>query len=93
MRAFRTGPLVLGMLLAVIGILGLSRPARAGDPWYFDVDGHWSRSYVRVMWEEGVTDGWLLLDGTLAMFQPGRAMTRVEYIMLLAKAFRLAPIT
>jgi hypothetical protein len=77
------------ILVACIG--GLAGPARAGDPWYLDVDHHWARQYIRVMWEEGVTDGWLMSQGMLAIFQPGRAITRAEYAVLLAKAFRQTP--
>ena len=90
MRSRVLTPAILGLIL-VTCIAGLSSPAQAGDPWYLDVDHHWSRQYVRVMWEEGVTDGWLMSQGTLAMFQPDRAITRAEYAVLLAKAFRQTP--
>ncbi|HAI20566.1 MAG TPA: hypothetical protein DCM14_01480 [Clostridiales bacterium UBA8153] len=90
MRSRRLRSAVLGLVLTA-WVFGPAGPAQAGDPWYLDVAHHWSLNYVRVMWEEEVTDGWLLSQGTLAMFQPDRAITRAEYAVLLAKAFRLTP--
>lgn len=30
-------------------------PSRNGGPWYTDLRGHWAETYVRVLWQEGVT--------------------------------------
>lgn len=80
-------------LVATCLVLGLSSPTQAHEPWYADLGGHWSRPYVWVMWEEGVTDGWVFLDGAYTLFWPNRQMTRAEYAVLLAKAFRLNPVS
>ncbi len=72
--------------------------AAGGDPWYDDVDGsHWAYQYVRVLWEEQVTDGKIVLvrrDGRQrreSRFYPSEDCTRGQYAMMLAKAFRLEP--
>ncbi len=68
------------------------QPAAAQDPWYIDVGDHWAHPFIRVLWEESITDGWVLLGGSLGLFQPNESMTRAQYAVQLAKVFRLAPV-
>ena len=72
-------------------LLILAHPVAARDPWYVDVGNHWARPYIRVLWDESITDGWVLLQGSLGLFQPNEAMTRAQYAVQLGKVFRLDP--
>lgn len=69
------------------------------DPWYRDVHGHWAEGYIRVLWEEGVADGYVarspipgLARLARATFRPDSAVSRGELAVLLARAFRVAPV-
>lgn len=68
-----------------------ARRALAGDRWYRDLAGHWARPYVRVLWEEGVTDGFIDDDGK-AYFQPESNTSRAELATMLCKVFVLPPL-
>ncbi|MDI3299496.1 MAG: S-layer homology domain-containing protein [Bacillota bacterium] len=65
------------------------------DPWYRDVPAsHWAYAIIRTLWEAGVTDGDRQLSGRrviAAYFRPEEVMSRAEYTLLAAQAFRLAP--
>ncbi|MCL6451447.1 MAG: S-layer homology domain-containing protein [Acetobacteraceae bacterium] len=74
------------------------------DPWYGDVEGHWCCPYLRVLWEEGATDGYLEEKqrwnprrhcwepaGWEAAYCPEQKVTRGQLAMALVKAFRLKP--
>ncbi|MDP2856373.1 MAG: S-layer homology domain-containing protein, partial [Bacillota bacterium] len=65
----------------------------AGETWYQDMVAHWAHDYVRLLWEEQVSDGF---QGSWAgysssVFMPQASCTRAQMAVLLAKAFRLAP--
>jgi len=72
-------------------------PGRAGaspgaDPWYTDVDIHWSWPYVKVLWEEGVADGVVYpTNPEIAWFYPDNSVTRAQFVVLLSKVFGLPP--
>ena len=62
----------------------------AGDPWYLDMEGHWAQSYVRVLWEEYVTDGqtsWM--NPNVCWYLPDERCTRAQFTTLLCKVFSL----
>ena len=83
---------VLFMCAATL-CMGMPRVASGGpeDPWYEDMDGHWSYRDVRVLWEEEVADGYLSCGKSY--FRPDALCTRAELAVMLAKAFRLAPLS
>lgn len=64
--------------------------AGTSDPWYTDLAGHWARPYIRVLWEEEVTDGYVYPSGR-SYFRPDRLCDRAQFLLLLAKAFQLDP--
>lgn len=76
-------------------------PARAHEIWYQDMTAHWAFDYVRLLWEEEVSDGYtgsgqLSWGGqdyvsSCSMFKPQDVCTRAQLAVMLAKAFRLAP--
>ncbi len=86
------------LLSATVTVILLPRPAWAadpgiGDPWYDDVFGHWAEKYIRVLWEEGVTDGWVH-NGShkrFSVYRPEDFVTRAEFTVMAAKVFRLDP--
>lgn len=85
------------IISAVIVALQLTVTARgycSGDPWYSDMDWHWSAPYVRVLWEEGVTDGIVVTTDyyTRAYFLPNSQATRAQFVTLMAKVFQLQPV-
>ena len=95
------------LTLVSVGIallLLISAPASAddSDPWYEDANGHWSEQYLAVLWEEGVTDGYVgerrIWTGrrwrteSYSLFNPDDPVGRAQYAMMLAKVFRLQPI-
>ena len=52
-----------------LGLILLLPPSPAfceGDPWYSDVSGHWAQEIIYVLWQEGVTDGFLFQWGRQA---------------------------
>jgi hypothetical protein len=64
----------------------------AGDPWYYDLGGHWARDYVRVLWEESVTDGYIpSVNPSVAKYWPDADSTRAQFATLLCKVFGLPP--
>ena len=81
--------------LAFAGLAVLLLPAIghcAGDPWYNDLRRHWAEPYVRVLWEEGVTDGYIpSVDPSVAKYWPEEYSTRAQLATLLMKVFALGP--
>jgi hypothetical protein len=64
----------------------------AGDPWYRDVSGHWAYSYIRILWEESVTDGYIPSENeNTAYYMPDSEATRAQLATLLCKVFALPP--
>jgi hypothetical protein len=69
------------------------------DPWYEDMEDHWSYHYVHTLWQEEVTDGeichglrWILGHfrfWTWSCFYPEENTTRAAFAVLLAKVFSL----
>ena len=98
MSGFCALPLVLraswlsGILF--LALLLFFSPVRAGqrdEGWYRDVSpSHWAYHYIRVLWEEDVADGWRSWGGSV--FLPDREITRAEFVLMMAKAFRLSPV-
>ncbi|MGE5578780.1 MAG: S-layer homology domain-containing protein [Bacillota bacterium] len=80
-----------GVFLLVL--LSLQSPANcAGDPRYNDIRGHWAEQYIRVLWEESVTDGYLpSVDSPTAKYRPDDFTTRAQLAVLLFKVFGLSP--
>lgn len=63
------------------------------DPWYSDVSGHWAQAMIYVLWQEGVTDGYLFQWGgeLTPYFFPDSDCTRAQLTVMLAKVFDLTP--
>lgn len=75
-----------------------SPPAAAADPPYCDVPrSHWAFPYIDLLREEEVTDAWITYlwsNGSWVMayrFWPNTPITRAEFTLMTAKAFRLHP--
>ncbi|QIA27130.1 S-layer homology domain-containing protein [Thermaerobacter sp. PB12/4term] len=82
------------LLVLFLFLLSLALPAEAADPWYADLKGHWAEDEVRVLWEEGVTDGYPREDALGRwqwLFLPNAFMERAQFAVLLAKVMGLAP--
>ncbi len=81
------------LLAIVIACLVVSRSAYcAVEPWYNDMRGNWAEAYVRVLWEEGVTDGYIpSVDPNVAKYWPQEYSTRAQLAVLLQKVFGLPP--
>ncbi|MCR4397400.1 MAG: S-layer homology domain-containing protein, partial [Firmicutes bacterium] len=85
-------------VVAAVLFLPTGHARAAGDRWYDDMAGHWSSRYVRVLWEEEVTDGECRVTGhedhphKRYLYHPSAVSSRSQYAMLLAKVFRLAPV-
>jgi len=83
-------------VLAVALLLAASAgPAGATDPWYADLGGHWAEDEVRVLWEEGVTDGYRFVDATgteRSYFLPDQFIQRAQFAVLVVKVLGLAPV-
>ncbi|MEX0975182.1 MAG: S-layer homology domain-containing protein [Bacillota bacterium] len=81
----------LTCILAAVFVVAL--PANvfcAGDPWYNDVRNHWAEPYIRVLWEESVTDGYIpSVNPDVAKYWPEEFSTRAELATLLCKVFSL----
>lgn len=101
MRRGRRRDILRAAVLALSLVLP-ARPALAGEPWYRDVPHrHWAYPYIRVLWEEEVTDGydwrqWLGSPGPRAAihdYYPDRTITLAEFTLMTGKAFRLSPVT
>ncbi|HHY76519.1 MAG TPA: hypothetical protein GX500_07105 [Firmicutes bacterium] len=90
---FAQSALTLACLIALL-LSGPRCAASGWDPWYIDADGHWAWSYIRVLWEEGVTDGVISVTNPgISWYYPDRYVTRAQFIVLLAKVFGLPPAT
>ena len=79
---------------ALLVLVALSLPAQAADPWYVDLKGHWVEDEVRVLWEEGVTDGYPRADALGRpqwYFLPNAFMERAQFAVLLVKVMGLPP--
>lgn len=63
------------------------------DPWYVDVHHHWAETYIRVLWEEGVADGYVgeVLFGRRSSFRPDQHAGRGQLAILFARGFRVPP--
>ncbi len=92
------------LLLAVTVALPYSTAIAAEEVWFDDMTRHhWAYDYVRVLWEEGVADGWYTIDRdwhpflftwftrTEYHFRPKRDITRGEFLVLLTKTLGLTP--
>jgi len=94
-------PLV-AMILATLAITAVpirtARAAMEDEPWYGDMGRHWASEYVRILWEEKVTDGEVRMTRRHgnkhreAYYYPSLVSTRAQYAMMLAKAFGLQPL-
>lgn len=69
------------------------------EPFYRDLSGHWARSWIEVLWEEGVTDGYQVLTYSPHLgwhresrFRPDTNMRLDSWTTLAAKVFDLTPI-
>lgn len=96
MKVFRRVPGLPKALAYIVLCLILTIPTAktawcAHDPWYRDVDGHWARNYIYVLWQEKVTDG--QISKTRAYFFPESICTRAQFTVLMAKVFDLTPIS
>lgn len=81
------------LLATAIACLAVHHTAYcAVEPWYNDMRGHWAEPYVRVLWEEGVTDGYIpSVDPNVAKYWPQDYSTRAQLAVLLQKVFGLPP--
>ncbi len=80
--------IALGLLLACPAKKALC----AKDPWYSDMRKHWAEPYVRVLWEESVTDGYLSsIDASVCRYWPNEYATRAQLAVLLFRVFDLPP--
>jgi hypothetical protein len=86
---------VITLAIVVTGALGPHGSALAqGDPWYTDADIHWSGGYIRILWQEDVTDGVISpTNPGISFFYPDSYITRAQFIVLLSKVFGLTPLT
>ncbi|HHY11500.1 MAG TPA: hypothetical protein GX529_02605, partial [Firmicutes bacterium] len=87
-----------GVLCLFLGmVLAMATTHRAAlcesDPWYSDVRGHWAQEFIYVLWQEGVTDGFIFQweDRITPYFFPDSDCTRAQFTVLLAKVFCLTP--
>lgn len=79
-----TGAIAAALVLAPI------RGMCSGDPWYNDLRRHWAEPYVRVLWEESVTDGYIpSVNPDVAKYWPEDYSTRAQFTTLLFKVFGL----
>ncbi|HHT84760.1 MAG: FlgD immunoglobulin-like domain containing protein [Bacillota bacterium] len=81
--------------LVLAAAMPASKARCEGDPWYSDLRGHWAEEIIYVLWQEGVTDGFLYTWGgkTTPYFFPDSDCTRAQLTVLLAKVFGLTPIS
>lgn len=80
-------------IVVLFGLVAAPRPAAARS-FYRDVPPtYWAAGEIYDLWTVGVTDGWTIGSGFnwWEAFRPTTEMTRAEFAILLAKAFRLAP--
>lgn len=84
-----------GVLAAALLLAASPGPAGAADPWYADLGGHWAEDEVRVLWEEGVTDGYRFVDATgteRSYFLPDQFIQRAQFAVLVVKVLGLEPV-
>jgi hypothetical protein len=69
--------------------------AQVQEPWYVDIGSHWAYQYVRVLWEENVTDGRVkrVSGKERSYYMPDNEMTRGQFATLLSKVFQCEPLT
>ncbi len=87
-------------LFLLMGLLAPGRaPVRAADPPYSDVfRWDWFYNYVEVLRQEEITDGyygWIWNSRGMiyvCYYSPSSSATRAEYVLMMAKAFRLQPL-
>ncbi|NLA60894.1 MAG: hypothetical protein GX863_07340 [Firmicutes bacterium] len=90
MRAFAVVVLALSSVLGALP--GGTFASPGGDPWYIDAGSHWSGTYIKVLWQEGVTDGVVSQSNPgIAWFYPDNYTSRAQFVVLLAKVFGLPP--
>ncbi|MCL5039837.1 MAG: S-layer homology domain-containing protein [Firmicutes bacterium] len=95
-RCFAPLVLLFLILLVLFPAIGC-----ASEAFYPDVAGHWAENFIRVLWEEEVTEGfpvylWSYVNGYWDWvrrynFRPDNSSTRAEFVIMMTKAFRLAP--
>ncbi|HLS88457.1 MAG TPA: S-layer homology domain-containing protein [Sphingobacteriaceae bacterium] len=89
-------PLCRGWLVllaaAFLGLQAQAASAQPRDPWYTDMAGHWAEEYVRVLWEEGVTDAGSNPNKSSSRYLPDEKMLRNAWMTLLAGVFELSPL-
>jgi len=92
MRRFLSAVASAALVGALLQAPVFSSPS---EIWYQDMVAHWAQDYVRLLWEEEVSDGFQGTWGGCisSVFEPQDRCTRAEMAVLLAKAFRLAPQT
>ncbi len=85
-------------LFSILILASDTAPALAADPPYSDVfRWDWFYNYVEVLRQEDITDGyygWIWNSRGMVYvcyYSPSSAMTRAEYVLMMAKAFRLQP--
>lgn len=87
---------LLAVLLLALWVLGAfsgqASCSPGGDPWYIDAGSHWSGHYIRILWEEGVTDGVVSpANPGISWFYPDNYVTRAQFVVILSKVFGLPP--
>ncbi|MGE5485134.1 MAG: S-layer homology domain-containing protein [Ignavibacteriales bacterium] len=97
--ALNTLLMTLAVAVVMVAAVAGGVAGAESDPWYEDIGKReWFYTYVRTLWEEGVTDGDIRTvrrDGhnhRKCYFYPSEDCTRAQYAMMLAKAFRLQPL-
>lgn len=89
---------LVAVVLAVLGVLGAfgvgASASAQGDPWYIDAGSHWSGTYIKILWQEGVTDGVVSPSNPgISWFYPDSYVTRAQFVVMLTKVFGLPPVS
>ncbi len=104
----RTKRKLISVSLAFVWLLLFVSTAQAGvepgdpgvgsDTWYYDLQGHWARTYVLTLWREGVTNGYpfVIFDPDSFWtygynFEPDTAMKRGQLLYMMSKLFGFEP--
>lgn len=90
-RSLRASAFAIAAALSAFVLPSGSALARS---FYRDVPPtYWAAGEIYALWSVGVTDGWTVGSGFnwWEAFRPTAEMARVEFAILVAKAFRLAP--
>lgn len=89
----KRAPLLTAILIAaVLAGAGGASGAHPSEDWYEDMGGHWAEHYVHILWEEGVTDGYILQRGEqnwYYRYYPDSSMLRDSWLTLLARVFSI----